>query len=95
MKKTKTEWSKEFASFAKSGLSRRQYCREQGLKYTTFRYHWERRSKKPNNDDLVEIPSPVEKAYLTSESEFLTLKIKSSGKAHLQVNFQFRLGIWS
>ncbi|WP_438284690.1 IS66 family insertion sequence element accessory protein TnpA, partial [Leptospira interrogans] len=47
MKKTKTEWSKEFASFAKSGLSRRQYCREQGLKYTTFRYHWERRSKKP------------------------------------------------
>ncbi|WP_017850641.1 IS66 family insertion sequence element accessory protein TnpA [Leptospira interrogans serovar Szwajizak] len=95
MKKTHTDWSKEFVSFAKSGLSQPQYCKANGLKYTTFRYHWERRSKKSNNDVLVEISSPEVKEDLTSEPEFLTLKIDSSGKARLQVNLQFSLGIWS
>ncbi|WP_061217930.1 IS66 family insertion sequence element accessory protein TnpA [Leptospira weilii] len=50
MKKTTTNWSKEFESFSKSGLSQREYCKERRLKYTTFRYHWERRFQNQNKD---------------------------------------------
>ncbi|WP_425319207.1 IS66 family insertion sequence element accessory protein TnpA, partial [Leptospira alexanderi] len=46
MKKPTIDWQKEFEAFSKSGLSQPQYCKERRLKYTTFRYHWERRFKK-------------------------------------------------
>ncbi|TGM90993.1 IS66 family insertion sequence element accessory protein TnpA [Leptospira licerasiae] len=96
MKKTNIDWEKEFEDFSKSGISQPQYCREKQIKYSTFRYHWERRTKAENKKNFVEIPfSSVKAADTSSESEFLTLKIDSSGKARLQVNLQFSLGIWS
>ncbi|WP_036067589.1 IS66 family insertion sequence element accessory protein TnpA [Leptospira noguchii] len=95
MKKMKIDWHKEFDDFSKSGLSQPQYCKEKRLKYTTFRYHWERRFKNSERNDLVEIPQSSTSAHSLLESEFLTLKIDSSGKAFLQVNVQFSLGRWS
>ncbi|WP_025184383.1 IS66 family insertion sequence element accessory protein TnpA, partial [Leptospira interrogans] len=79
----------------KSGLSQPQYCKEGRLKYTTFRYHWERRFKNQNEDGFVEVPNSVVNVSSASGSEFLILKIDSSGKAHLQMNLQLSLGIWS
>ncbi|WP_081100501.1 IS66 family insertion sequence element accessory protein TnpA [Leptospira noguchii] len=95
MKKTNIDWDKEFDNFSKSGLSQPRYCKERRLKYTTFRYHWERRSKNSEKSDLVEIPHTSTNAQSLVESEFLTLKIDSSGRASLQVNVQFSLGRWS
>ncbi|EKO33526.1 IS66 family insertion sequence element accessory protein TnpA [Leptospira santarosai] len=95
MKKTNIDWPKEFDEFLKSGLSQPQYCKKKGLKYTTFRYHWERRSKNSEKSDLIEIPQTSTNAHSLIESEFLTLKIDTSGKASLQVNIQFSLGRWS
>ncbi|WP_080635574.1 IS66 family insertion sequence element accessory protein TnpA [Leptospira santarosai] len=95
MKKTNIDWPKEFNDFSKSGLSQPRYCKERHLKYTTFRYHWERRSKNSEKSDLIEIPQTSTNVQSLLESEFLTLKIDSSGKASLQVNIQFSLGRWS
>ncbi|WP_017214286.1 IS66 family insertion sequence element accessory protein TnpA [Leptospira noguchii] len=95
MKKRNIDWQKEFDDFSKSRLSQRQYCNERGLKYTTFRYHWERRSKDSEKNDLVEIPASSTSSHSLLETEFLTLKIDTSGKASLQVNVQFSLGRWS
>ncbi|MCG6166211.1 hypothetical protein LFX16_19175 [Leptospira bandrabouensis] len=95
MKKTKIDWPKEFDDFSKSGLSQPQYCKERHLKYTTFRYHWERRSKHSEKNDFVEIPPSSTNSQSVVEAEFLTLKIDTSGKASLQVNVQFSLGRWS
>ncbi|ULH26863.1 hypothetical protein FH581_022720 (plasmid) [Leptospira weilii] len=95
MKKPNIDWQKEFEDFSKSGLSQPQYCKEKGIKYTTFRYHWERRLKKQDKDGFVEVPHSALNVSSASGSEFLTLKIDSSGKAHLQMNLQFSLGIWS
>ncbi|WP_415857826.1 IS66 family insertion sequence element accessory protein TnpA, partial [Leptospira weilii] len=53
------DWPKEFEAFSKSGLSQREYCKERRLKYTTFRYHWERRLKKQDKDGFVEVPNSV------------------------------------
>ncbi|PJZ71476.1 hypothetical protein CH373_03010 [Leptospira perolatii] len=91
--KTDIDWEKEFEDFSKSGLSQPQYCREKQIKYSTFRYHWERRSKNQNKDSFVEVPSSVVNGISPSGSEFLTLKIDSSGKASLQVNLQFSLDL--
>ncbi|WP_420323970.1 IS66 family insertion sequence element accessory protein TnpA [Leptospira noguchii] len=41
-KKINIDKHQEFDDFSKSGLSQLQYCQERGLKYTMFRYHWER-----------------------------------------------------
>ncbi|KAK2617351.1 IS66 family insertion sequence element accessory protein TnpA [Leptospira interrogans] len=95
MKKPTIDWQKEFEAFSKSGLSQPQYCKERRLKYTTFRYHWERRFKNQNEDGFVEVPNSVVNVSSASGSEFLILKIDSSGKAHLQMNLQLSLGIWS
>ncbi|QDK23226.1 hypothetical protein FHG68_11005 [Leptospira weilii] len=95
MKKTTIDWPKEFEAFSKSGLSQREYCKERRLKYTTFRYHWERRFKRPDGDGFVEIPSSVVKGDLTCGPEFLIFKIDSSGKAHLAINLQLGLKQWS
>ncbi|WP_046690114.1 IS66 family insertion sequence element accessory protein TnpA [Leptospira santarosai] len=56
MKKTNIDWPKEFDDFSKSELSQPQYCKARNHKYTTFRYHWERRSKQSEKNDFVEIP---------------------------------------
>ncbi|MCH1911642.1 hypothetical protein L9Z41_17110 [Leptospira noguchii] len=95
MKKTNIDWHKEFDDFLKSGLSQPQYCKKKGLKYTTFRNHWERRIKNSEKNDLVEIPDSSRSSRSLLETEFLTLKIDTSGKASLQVNIQFSLGRWS
>ncbi|WP_081108083.1 IS66 family insertion sequence element accessory protein TnpA [Leptospira santarosai] len=55
MKKTNIDWPKEFNDFSKSGLSQPRYCKERHLKYTTFRYHWERRSKNSEKSDLERV----------------------------------------
>ncbi|AXR65282.1 IS66 family insertion sequence element accessory protein TnpA [Leptospira mayottensis] len=95
MKKTKIDWAKEFDDFSKSGLSQPQYCKEKRLKYTTYRYHWEKRFKNSEKNALVEIPQSSTNAESLVETEFLTLKIDTSGKASLQVNVQFILGRWN
>ncbi|WP_036058461.1 hypothetical protein [Leptospira sp. P2653] len=95
MKKTTIDWPKEFESFSKSGLSQREYCKERRLKYTTFRYHWERRLKKQDKDGFVEVPNSVVNVSSAFGPEFLTLKIDSSGKAHLAINLQLGLKQWS
>ncbi|MDI7218779.1 hypothetical protein QMN07_14855 [Leptospira santarosai] len=95
MKKTNIDWPQEFDDFLKSGLSQPQYCKKKGLKYTTFRYHWERRSQKTAKNDIVEIPDSSKSSHPLLETEFLTLKIDTLGKASLQVNVQFSLGRWS
>ncbi|EKS00951.1 hypothetical protein LEP1GSC125_3017 [Leptospira mayottensis 200901122] len=64
MKKTKIDWAKEFDDFSKSGLSQPQYCKEKRLKYTTYRYHWEKRSKNSEKNELVEIPNSSTNANL-------------------------------
>ncbi|EMM78985.1 hypothetical protein LEP1GSC039_0518 [Leptospira santarosai str. 2000027870] len=43
----------------------------------------------------MEIPQTSTNVQSLLESEFLTLKIDSSGKASLQVKIQFSLGRWS
>ncbi|EMO01224.1 hypothetical protein LEP1GSC112_0137 [Leptospira interrogans serovar Pomona str. UT364] len=43
----------------------------------------------------MEVPNSVVNVSSASGSEFLILKIDSSGKAHLQMNLQLSLGIWS
>ncbi|EKR81710.1 hypothetical protein LEP1GSC084_0659 [Leptospira interrogans serovar Medanensis str. L0448] len=43
----------------------------------------------------MEVPNSVVNVSSLPESEFLILKIDSSGKAHLQMNLQFSVGIWS
>ncbi|XDD51866.1 hypothetical protein AB3N59_01155 [Leptospira sp. WS92.C1] len=95
MKKPTVDWQKEFEAFSKSGLSQPQYCKERRLKYTTFRYHWERRIKNQDKDGFVEVPNSFVNVSSPFGSEFLTLKIDSSGKASLQVNLRFSLGIWN
>ncbi|WP_025179668.1 IS66 family insertion sequence element accessory protein TnpA, partial [Leptospira interrogans] len=69
MKKPSIDWPKEFDAFSKSGLSQPQYCRERRLKYTTFRYHWERRFKTQNKDGFVEVPNSVVNVSSLPESE--------------------------
>ncbi|AVQ13759.1 Uncharacterized protein XB16_3477 [Leptospira santarosai] len=95
MKKTNIDWPKEFDDFSKSELSQPQYCKARNHKYTTFRYHWERRSKQSEKNDFVEIPDTSTDAQSLVEPEFLTLKIDSSGKASLQLNLKFGLRLWS
>ncbi|PJZ51196.1 IS66 family insertion sequence element accessory protein TnpA [Leptospira adleri] len=94
MKKSIIDWQKEFDSFSKSGLSQPQYCKEKGIKYTTFRYHWERRLDH-DKDGFVEVSDSDVNVSSPSGSEFLTLKVDSTGKVHLQMNLHFSLGIWS
>ncbi|WP_078126192.1 IS66 family insertion sequence element accessory protein TnpA [Leptospira alexanderi] len=93
MKKPTIDWPKELDAFSKSGLPQPQYCKERQLKYTTFRYHWERRIKNQDKDGFVEVPNSVVNVSSPSGSEFLTLKKDSSGKAHLQMNLRFSVGI--
>lgn len=70
MKKSNIDWPKELDDFSKSGLSQPQYCKEKRLKYTTFRYHWERRFKNSEKNDFVEIPVTSANAQSLLESEF-------------------------
>ncbi|EQA35356.1 hypothetical protein LEP1GSC047_1368 [Leptospira inadai serovar Lyme str. 10] len=96
MNRTNVDWQQEFEEFSKSGFSRPQYCKKKGLKYSSFRYHWERRAKiQQKEEGFVEVPQSVSNGLPLVGSEFLTLKIDSSGKALLQVNLQFSLGQWS
>jgi len=96
MNRTNVDWQQEFEEFSKSGFSRPQYCKKKGLKYSAFRYHWERRAKiQQKEEGFVEVPQSVSNSISSVGSEFLTLKIDSSGKALLQVNLQFSLGQWS
>ncbi|WP_420912554.1 IS66 family insertion sequence element accessory protein TnpA, partial [Leptospira weilii] len=32
------DWPKEIDAYSQSGLSQPQYCKERGIKYTTYRY---------------------------------------------------------
>ncbi|PNV73338.1 IS66 family insertion sequence element accessory protein TnpA [Leptospira inadai] len=65
-----------------SGFSQPQYCKKKGLKYSTFRYHWERRPKiQQKEESFVEVPQSVSNGLPLPGSEFSTLKIDSSGKA--------------
>ncbi|WP_082288386.1 IS66 family insertion sequence element accessory protein TnpA [Leptospira santarosai] len=70
MKKTNIDWPKEFNDFSKSGLSQPRYCKERHLKYTTFRYHWERRSKNSEKSDL----EPVSKLVVLLNRNYLLVK---------------------
>ncbi|WP_078129267.1 IS66 family insertion sequence element accessory protein TnpA [Leptospira alexanderi] len=93
MKKPNIDWPKEFDDYSKSGLSQSQYCKAKGIKKTTFRYHWERRFKSQDKECFVEVPASV--VNVSSPFELLTLKKDSSGKAYLQINLRFSLGVWS
>ncbi|WP_032917449.1 IS66 family insertion sequence element accessory protein TnpA [Leptospira santarosai] len=70
MKKTNIDWPKEFNDFSKSGLSQPRYCKERHLKYTTFRYHWERGSKNSEKNDL----EPVSKLVVLLNRNYLLVK---------------------
>ncbi|WP_420915013.1 IS66 family insertion sequence element accessory protein TnpA [Leptospira weilii] len=71
MKKTNTDWPKEFASFSKNGFSRSQYCKERQLKYTTFCYHWERRFKRLMKHSLLNCGKSFQASVLGSFSQDL------------------------
>ncbi|AXR64032.1 IS66 family insertion sequence element accessory protein TnpA [Leptospira mayottensis] len=81
MKKTKIDWAKEFDDFSKSGLSQPQYCKEKRLKYTTYRYHWEKRSKNSEKNELVEIPNSstnAESLEVISKTVIRVVRLKIS-----------------
>ncbi|WP_025177088.1 IS66 family insertion sequence element accessory protein TnpA [Leptospira kirschneri] len=94
MKKTGIDWANEFQEFARSGLSQPAYSKKRGIKKTTFRYNWARRNK-TSKSEFVEIAGLPEKSNPLSTSEFLTLKIDSSGKVHIQMNLGFNLNQWN
>ncbi|EKS01101.1 hypothetical protein LEP1GSC125_3781 [Leptospira mayottensis 200901122] len=81
MKKTRIDWAKEFDDFSKSGLSQPQYCKEKRLKYTTYRYHWEKRSKNSEKNELVEIPNSstnAESLEVISKTVIRVVRLKIS-----------------
>ncbi len=84
MKKSKIEWSQEFAGFSESRIFQREYCRKRGIQYATFRYRWARRKNVLEEDRFLEIPRELEVS--SASADFLTFKIDGSGKVHLQIN---------
>ncbi|WP_420912577.1 IS66 family insertion sequence element accessory protein TnpA, partial [Leptospira weilii] len=53
------DWPKEIDAYSQSGVSQPQYCKEREIKYTTYRYHRERRFKSQDKDGFVEVPNSV------------------------------------
>ncbi|WP_025182212.1 IS66 family insertion sequence element accessory protein TnpA [Leptospira kirschneri] len=95
MRKTGINWAYEFQELARSGLSQQPaYSKKRGIKYTTFRYHWERRVKS-SKSEFVEIAGIPEKSNPPSTTEFLTLRVDNSGKVHIQLNLGFNMNQWS
>lgn len=60
MKTGTDKWRRIYKSWEKSGLSRREFCRQNQLAISTF-YYWQKKFKEANDDfqgtrDLIKLP---------------------------------------
>ena len=84
MQKTKDRkgyWKQHYDSFQESGLTQREYCRNNNLRYWTFN-QWKRRFDKSESDlSMQEIP--------------VKLPLKTSSEKHIEIilNNNIRLSI--
>jgi hypothetical protein len=61
-------WQKHISKYEQSGLSQKEYCKQNNLVYDTFR-GWRKRLSKISTDDLVQVPSIItETAIVPNES---------------------------
>lgn len=73
MKKTSTTeenlkyWQTHVESYQRSGLSQREYCRQQGISYWSFN-SWKRRLE-TKNTDLQEIPKEIVHSLSPAEEQ--------------------------
>ena len=90
MKPEIKKWKRIYRNWEKSGLSRREFCRQNQLAISTFHF-WQKRFKENDEKitlngtgDLVKIPNGATKV----KAEFFELEFPGGCKLHIPQNSQ-------
>jgi hypothetical protein len=74
--RTAEDMERMLTEYEQSGITKRQYCEQQGLPLSTFDYHWQRRRKK---QQLAASEQQLVKVQLESEHSGFDAKKTANG----------------